>query len=83
MSLHIDFEGVWDVHTKVLVESALRACIGDLPEGAEWSVSVGSFGGYCTIIVKATQQTRRKVFLLRASELSEAIPDWLKAYPLH
>jgi len=80
MSLHIDFEGRWDVQLKARVDSTLRACIGDPSE--DWNVLVTSFGGFCTVLVKASQQTRRKVFLLHASELAEAIPDWLKQYPL-
>jgi len=82
MSLHIDFDGLWDVQMKARLDSTLRACIGDPPGGQDWNVFVTSFGGFCTVLVKASQQTRRKVFLLHASELAEAIPDWLKQYPL-
>lgn len=82
MSLHVDFDGLWDVQTKARIDRALRSCIGDPPQDEEWSALVTSYGSYCIVLVKTLQQTRRKLFLLRALELSEAIPGWLKQYPL-
>ena len=81
VSLQIDFDGLWNQGTMKRLESALRECI-DPPLGEVWSVSVTSFGSYCVVLVKATQQTRRKIFFLQAAELAEAIPVWLKQYPL-
>jgi hypothetical protein len=81
MGLQIDFDGLWNQDTVERLESALRECI-DPPSGEVWSVSVTSFGSYCVVLLKATQQTRRKVFLLQAAELAEAVPVWLKLYPL-
>jgi len=45
-------------------------------------VAVTSYGSYCIVLVKTAQQARRKLFFLRALELVEAIPIWLKQYPL-
>jgi hypothetical protein len=81
MGLQIDFEGLWNQGTMKRLENSLRECI-DPPPGEAWSVSVTSFGSYCIVLVRATQQTRRKVFLLQAAKLAEAIPVWLKQYPL-
>jgi hypothetical protein len=81
MGLQILFDGLWNQGTMKRLESSLRECI-DPPSGEAWSVTVTSFGSYCIVLVKATQQTCRKVFLLRAAELPEAIPAWLKQYPL-
>jgi len=82
MSLQIDFDGFWDWSTKKSIESALRECIGDPPRDEEWNVALTSYGGYCIVLAKTTQQTRRKMFFLRPSELAEVIPMWLKEYPL-
>jgi len=82
MALQIDFVGLWDCGTRKRVEGALREGIGDPPSGESWNVSVNSFGAYCVVLAKATEHTRRKVFLLRAAELPEAIPVWLKQEPL-
>jgi len=82
MALQIDFDGVWDWGTRERIESALREGVGDPPSGESWNVSVTSFGAYCVVLVKATKHTCRKVFLLRAAELPQAIPAWLKLYPL-
>jgi hypothetical protein len=82
MGLQIDFDGLWNQGTIERLESALRKCIGDPPPGEIWRVSVTSFGSYCVVLVKATQQTCRKVFFMKAAELAEAIPVWLKQYPL-
>jgi hypothetical protein len=82
MALRIDFDGFWDWGTTRRIEGALRQCLGDPPSGEEWSVSVTSFGSYCVVLVKTNHQTRRKLFLLHPFELTEAIPNWLKQYPL-
>jgi hypothetical protein len=82
MSLLIDFDGLWDGGSETRVESALRECIGQPPGDEEWSVAVTSYGSYCMVFVKTAQQTRRKMFFLSASELAEALPVWLKQYPL-
>jgi hypothetical protein len=82
MTLKIDFDGLWDWGTKTRFESTLRECIGEAPGNEEWNVFVTSYGCYCVVLVKTPQHTRRKVFLLRALELVEAIPAWLKQYPL-
>ena len=82
MSLHINFDGVSDSGIQARIETAIRDCIGNPPRGEDWSVTVTSFGSGCTVVVKTPNQTRKKVFLLRASELPEAIPPWLRQYPL-
>lgn len=82
MSLRIDFDVLWDPQAEVQVENAIRACVTDPGEGESWTALVTSFDSFCTILVRATQQTRRKLFLLPASELAEAIPEWLQQYPL-
>ena len=35
MSLHIDFDSLWDNQTQKQIESALRICIGDPLEGGD------------------------------------------------
>ena len=82
MSLLIDFDGLWNGGTEARVENALRECIGQPPGDEEWNVAVTSYGSYCMVVVKTAQQTRRKMFFLSASELVEALPVWLKQYPL-
>jgi hypothetical protein len=82
VSLCVDFDGFWDTVVMKRIDDALRSCIGNPPDGEEWTVSLTSFSGYCVVFVKTLQQTRRKMFFLRASELVEAIPTWLELYPL-
>ena len=82
MSLTVNFEGLWTSDTKTRLEKALRECVGEPPGDEEWSLAVSSYGRYCIVLVKTAQQTRRKVFFLRAAELAEAIPMWLEQYPL-
>ena len=82
MSLDIHFDGAWEDKTKAHLESTLRACIGNPPEGQDWMVLVTCYGNFSMVLVKATQQSRSKLFLLPASELAKAIPDWLEIYPL-
>jgi hypothetical protein len=82
MGLHIEFDGIGDSETRVRIESALRQCICEPPEDEEWDVAVTSYGRYCIVLVKTAQQARKKLFFLRALELVEAIPIWLKQYPL-
>lgn len=82
MGLCIDFGGLWDVQTQEHIEDTIRTCIGDPPVGHEWSVLITSYGGFCVVLIKTTEQTRRKLFLLPAAELADAIPPWLDLYPL-
>ena len=80
--LQIVFEGIRDSATKSRIETALRVSIGDPPENAEWNVTVTSYGSYCTVLLEATQQTRRMMFFLAPEKLPEAITMWLKQYPV-
>jgi hypothetical protein len=82
MGLQIHFDGSWDDATQAHLETTLRACIGNPPEGQDWVVLVTCYGNFSTVLVKATQQSRSKLFLLPATELAKAIPDWLEIYPL-
>ena len=82
MSLQIHFDGPWEDETKAHIESALRSCIGNPPEDQNWSVLVTCYGSFSVVEVKTGQQSRSKLFLLPASELAKAIPDWLEMYPL-
>lgn len=81
INLRIDFDGIWDLELRASIESTLRACISEPPEGEQWSVLVTSFRDFCTVRVKTPRQTRSKLFLLSPSALSEVMPQWLKQNP--
>ena len=82
MSLQIHFDGPWEDQTQAHLESTLRSYIGNPPGDQTWSVLVTCYGNFSTVLVKAGQQSRTKLFWLPASELAKAIPDWLGLYPL-
>jgi hypothetical protein len=81
VDLQVDFEGISDSETRDRIEKAVRG-VGDVPEGERWSVRVSSLGSGCQVLVKTPNQTRKKLFFLRARELPEAIPTWLRQYLL-
>jgi hypothetical protein len=78
MIVDIRFEGLWDCTTKRHFESALREYIGNAPENERWDVIVTSYGRYCVLLAKTSQQSFRKVFVLRGLEFVDAISAWLK-----
>ena len=82
MSLHIHFDGPWEDETQAHLESTLRSYIGNPPGDQTWTVLVTCYGNFSTVEVRTGQQSRKKLFLLCASELAKAISDWLGMYPL-
>jgi hypothetical protein len=82
MSLRIEFDGTWDIQIQRQIAATLRACVGDVPEGEPWNVSVTSYRNFCTVHIKTPKQTRKKLFFLPPSKLADAIPPWLTQYPL-
>jgi len=82
MGLSIGFDGLWEESTRSRIENVLQTCVGDPPLGEEWTILVTCFVDFCVVRVTTLQQTRRKVFLSRPSDLADLIPNWLEQYPL-
>ena len=84
MGLHVEIDGVRDSEAREQMESAIRECIGQLPNDENWDVSVSRKDRQSVLVVRTRHQARRKVFYLSNEwDLSEAIPAWLQEHPVH
>ena len=81
MAVSVELIEIGDPEVRQGVESAIRACIGERPEGEDWKLWVMMIAGHYQVTVKGPNQTRRRLFFDNEDVLPEKIRGWLEAYP--